>query len=387
MFKKTVTIVLPTYEEAESLPSLIAAIDTIRVDDLADLSLLIVDDNSNDGTESLIEELSLPWIRLIVRRNERGLSSAVLRGLQEVDTEFCVIMDADGSHPALAVPTTIRALQDGADFVVGSRYVQGGTTEDGWGVLRWINSKIATLMARPFTSVLDPMSGFLAFRHSILQDAAEINPVGYKIGLELIVKCGCTKVTEIPIHFRTRQLGKSKLTLRVQWEYLQHVILLLRFTHPKLVSFFTFAAVGASGVAVYIASLLATTRLLVLVQEYLADTDFFIKAKDDGIVFEVLASLSSDLLAIVLSVWIAMTWNFIWDRKYAFWFARQKNIVLQYFGFVVICSVGAFANFYITLSLSKSETMAIAGLVGATLGAAIGLAFNYFVNRILIFRR
>ncbi len=358
MTKQSVTIVLPTFEEVESLPSLITAIEEVRSESLQGLLLLIVDDNSNDGTESLVEALALPWIRLIVRRNERGLSSAVLRGLQEVDTEFCVIMDADGSHPPDTIPTTIQALQDGADFVVGSRYVKGGSTEDGWGVLRWINSKVATIMARPFTSVLDPMSGFLAFRLSILDNAAAINPVGYKIGLELIVKCGCKSVTEVPIHFRTRQRGQSKLTLRVQWQYLQHVILLLRFTHPKLVSFFTFAAVGTSGAAVYIASLLATTKLI-----------------------------ASPWQAIALAVWIAMTWNFVWDRKYAFWFAKHKNILLQYLGFVCICSIGALANFYITLSLSKSEAIPLAGLAGAFLGSAIGVAFNYFVNRLLIFKR
>ena len=358
MSKQSVTIVLPTFEEVESLPSLITAIEVVRNESLPDLSLLIVDDNSNDGTESLIKKLALPWISLMVRRNERGLSSAVLRGLQEVETEFCVIMDADGSHPTEAIPVTIQALMDGADFVVGSRYVNGGSTEDGWGVLRWLNSKVATIMARPFTSVLDPMSGFLAFRHSILDNAADINPVGYKIGLELIVKCGCTNVTEVPIHFRTRQLGQSKLTLRVQWEYLQHVILLLRFTHPKLVSFFTFATVGATGAAVYIVSLLVTTRLI-----------------------------ATSWQAIALAVWIAMTWNFAWDRKYAFWFSKHKNVLLQYLGFVCICSVGAIANFYITLSLSKSESIPLAGLAGAFLGSAIGIAFNYFVNRKFVFKR
>lgn len=358
MPKQSVTIVLPTYEEVESLPSLIEAIEVVRNESIPDLLLLIVDDNSNDGTESLVEELSLPWISLIVRRNERGLSSAVLRGLQEVDTEYCVIMDADGSHPPKTIPATIHALEDGADFVVGSRYVEGGSTEDGWGVLRWLNSKVATIMARPFTSVLDPMSGFLAFRHSILDNAADINPVGYKIGLELIVKCGCKNVTEVPIHFRTRQLGHSKLTLRVQWEYLQHVILLLRFTHPKLVSFFSFATVGTTGAAIYIMTLLATTRFI-----------------------------ATSWQAIALAVWIAMTWNFIWDRKFAFWFAKRNNILLQYFGFLCICSVGAIANFYITLSLSKSESIPLAGLAGAFIGSAIGISFNYFVNRLLVFKR
>ena len=85
-------------------------------------------------------------------------------------------MDADGSHPASAIPTMVQAIQEGADFAVGSRYVLGGTTEDSWGMLRWLNSKIATLMARPFTKVLDPMSGFLAFRKTTFEQAKELNP-------------------------------------------------------------------------------------------------------------------------------------------------------------------------------------------------------------------
>ena len=101
----------------------------------------------------------------------------------------------------------MKHCNNGADFVVGSRYISGGTTEDGWGFLRWLNSKIATLMARPFTKVLDPMSGFLAFRKSTFEQADNLKPVGYKIGLELIVKCNCKDVTEVPIHFRDSQIG------------------------------------------------------------------------------------------------------------------------------------------------------------------------------------
>lgn len=358
MPKRSVTIVLPTFKEVESLPSLITAIEEIRNGDLSDLSLLIVDDNSDDGTSSLLEELALPWIRLIVRKDERGLSSAVLRGLQDVETEYCVVMDADGSHPPKAISSTIQALEEGADFVIGSRYIEGGSTEDGWGVLRWINSKVATIMARPFTSVLDPMSGFLAFRHSILDDAVHIDPVGYKIGLELIVKCGCTDVTEVPIHFRTRQLGQSKLTLRVQWEYLQHVILLLRFTHPKLVSFFTFAAVGSSGLGIYILASMLTTS--------------FITPRS---------------LAIAVAILIAMTWNFIWDRKWAFWDAQHKSIIVQYLGFVLICLVPAIANGLITHWLGKSQVVSLAAFLGGLSGSALGIIFNYFVNRLLVFRR
>ena len=161
MQQETVTIILPTYEEVDSLPSLIADVEKVKEESLPNLQLIIVDDNSDDGTEELITSTDKSWVRLIVRRDEKGLSTAVIRGLEEANSDFCIVMDADGSHPASVIPAMINALVTGADFTVGSRYVPGGSTEDGWGVLRWLNSKIATLMARPFTTVKDSMSGFL----------------------------------------------------------------------------------------------------------------------------------------------------------------------------------------------------------------------------------
>ena len=357
MQQETVTIILPTYKEAESLPILLDALAEVRGSALPKLQVIIVDDNSQDGTEELIEAKSLAWVRLIVRRKEKGLSTAVLRGLEESESTFCLVMDADGSHPAEVIPHMLQALIDGADFTVGSRYVPGGSTEDGWGVLRWLNSKAATIMARPFTTVKDPMSGFLGIRHAMFLQADSLDPVGYKIGLELIVKCGCKNVVEVPIAFRTRQLGESKLTLRVQWEYLQHVIRLLRYTHPKFVSFFTFATVGLSGLGVYILALMMTT-----------------------------AMLSPKWFAIVVAIWIAMTWNFLWDRKWAFWDARERSIFMQYLGFILVCSVGAFANAKITLWFSASQAVPLAGLAGGLTGSAIGIVFNYVFNKALVFR-
>jgi len=350
MKQETVTIILPTYEEVDSLPFLIAAVAEIKKQDLPNLQLIIVDDNSDDGTEALIAETNSPWIRLIVRHHEKGLSTAVVRGLEEGESEFCIVKDADGSHPASAIPHMIDALTNGADFTVGSRYVQGGSTEDGWGVLRWINSKIATLMARPFTTVKDSMSGFLGLRRDTFLSAYNLDPVGYKIGLELIVKCGCKNVVEVPIHFRTRQLGESKLTLKVQWEYLQHVIRLLRYTHPKLVSFFTFAAVGVSGLGVYILALM--------------------------------------VMPLIVSIWTAITWNFFWDRKYAFWYARSTTIFSQYLGFVLICSVGAVANYFITSwFVENAHSIPLAGFVGGLSASVIGIAFNFVFNKVLVFRK
>src|SRR5690606_27324818 len=104
--------------------------------------------DSRDGTEALIAARPEPWVKLIVRKEDRGLSQAVLCGLRAARGDLLVVMDADLSHPPEAIIEMQRAIADGADFVVGSRYVDGGTTADDWGLLRFINSRVATALAR-----------------------------------------------------------------------------------------------------------------------------------------------------------------------------------------------------------------------------------------------
>jgi glycosyltransferase involved in cell wall biosynthesis len=150
-----------------------------------DVELIICDDNSQDGTPEVVSALNKSWIRLIVRTSYRGLSPAVIEGLRNASNEILVVMDADRSHPADAIPLMLSKLDRGFDFVIGSRYIEGGSTDAEWGLFRWINSKVATLLAKPFTSIKDPMSGFFTLKRSTFNRAAELNPVGYKIGLVL----------------------------------------------------------------------------------------------------------------------------------------------------------------------------------------------------------
>src|SRR5262249_14226205 len=148
----------------------------------------LMDDNSRDGTEEAVAQLHRDWVRLIVRTHDRGLSPAVLDGLRAARHNVFVVMDADLSHPPEKIPELVRALQDGADFVIGSRYVAGGTTDAEWGLFRWLNSRVATLLAWPLTSARDPMAGFFALtRPTFERGQGALNPIGYKIGLELLV--------------------------------------------------------------------------------------------------------------------------------------------------------------------------------------------------------
>jgi dolichol-phosphate mannosyltransferase len=230
----SVTIVIPTYLEAENLRPLVIRISEGMSKATGSYEIIFVDDDSRDGTDRIIGELSdfgYP-VRLITRISERGLSAAIIRGFSEANGESLVCLDADLSHPPEAIPALLECLADrGVDFVLGSRYVPGGSTDEHWGLLRWVNSKIATALARPLTSVKDPMSGFFAIRRTVYERAAPLNPVGYKIALELLVKCNCSMIREVPIRFAQRQFGESKLSLAERLNYLRHLIRLLRFKY------------------------------------------------------------------------------------------------------------------------------------------------------------
>lgn len=223
------SIVVPTYREAESLPDLIDRIAQLRADAHLDLELLIVDDDSRDGTNAVIAARAEPWVQLFVRTSDRGLSQAVLFGLRRAHGRSLVVMDADLSHPPEVIPVMLAELAAGADFVLGSRYVTGGTTADDWGLLRFLNSRVATFLARPLTQVSDPMSGFFALPRAVFERAVDPSPLGYKIGLELLVRCRCERVREVPIHFSNRLRGESKLTLNQQLLYLRHLARLYKF--------------------------------------------------------------------------------------------------------------------------------------------------------------
>ncbi|MAT80809.1 MAG: hypothetical protein CMJ29_04080 [Phycisphaerae bacterium] len=360
--RRSVSIIVPTYQEGESLPPLIERLDRLRSAGW-DLEVLIVDDNSRDGTEEFIESLEAAWIRLIVRQDDRGLSTAVMKGLEEASHDLLVVMDADLSHPPESIPAFVEALSDGAEFVIGSRYVPGGSTEDGWGYLRWVNSKVATVMARPFTRVKDPMSGFLGLRRDTWLRAEDLDPIGYKIGLELIVKCRCTKVAEVPIHFSTRRHGESKLTLKVQKDYLKHIIRLARWKYPERSSFIPFAVVGAMGIGVYVALLAVLVPLL--------------------------SSVMGKPWIIAIAILLTMCFNFILDRKLAFWWAGKERVATQFVGFVAICTVPVLVNFWVTTSFSADDQMVtpLAGMIGAAVGSVLGVLFNWSVSRLLLFSR
>lgn len=254
------SLIIPTLNEAENLPPLLEQINSALVG--RSYEVLIVDDNSRDNTKEVAAALAEKYpLTLITRTQPKdGLSGAVLTGMAAAKGETLVVMDADLQHPPARLPALIDSLgNDGTDFSLGSRHVAGGSVGKKWGTFRKINSWVATQLSRPFAGrVLDPMSGFFALRRSTFESGERLTPLGYKIGLELMCKCKVQHVTEVPIHFAERTRGESKLTLREQFRYLEHLSRLYDFCFPRLAPVVKFLIVTTlswlAGLGVYLAA-------------------------------------------------------------------------------------------------------------------------------------
>jgi len=242
-----ISIIIPALNEAPNLAPLADQISAALAG--CSYEIIIVDDNSKDDTQAVCAELSAKYpLKLLVRTNPtNGLSGAVLHGMAQARGRFLVCMDADLQHPPAKLPELLAPLEKGeSDFVLGSRYIPGGSTGEKWGMFRKINSRLATLLARPFTGrVNDPMSGFFALKRETFDRGKRLTPLGYKIGLELMAKCRVQNVVEIPIHFAERTRGQSKLTLKEQFRYLEHLSRLYDFHFPRLSPMIKFLIVTA----------------------------------------------------------------------------------------------------------------------------------------------
>lgn len=355
-----VSIIVPTYCEAENLPMLVPRIATaLQIAQLRG-EILVVDDNSPDETGAICETLSQDHpLRLIVRTRDRGLSSAVIEGMNQARGSVLVVVDADLSHPPEKIPELVRAIQaDEADFVIGSRYVSGGGTDETWGLFRWLNSKTATWLARPLTSARDPMAGFFALRRSRFSSAStQLDPIGYKIGLELIVKCGCRRIKEIPIFFGNRMRGQSKLSFKEQLNYLRHLKRLYEFRWGSIAQLLQFLTVGATGMLI------------------------------DLTMFTLGMKIMSPKLARALAIWIAMTWNFWWNRKWTFSQARDRPLTHQYGLFGISCGIGALISWTIFVSLHSFVPFFVAHpLLAAFIGIVASTAVNFLMSKYVAFK-
>jgi dolichol-phosphate mannosyltransferase len=225
----SLSIIVPTYNERDRLPELVTAIFAAYAAEGLEGELIVVDDNSPDGTGALAEQLAREHrITVVHRSGKLGLGTAVIDGFAAASADVVGVIDADMSHPPALLPRMFAVMQHAnADVVVASRYVRDGGTEN-WSGMRLLMSRLACVMARGLTPVRDATSGFFLIRRALAQ-GVRISAGGFKICLELLVRGRPATVVEVPYVFAGRTAGESKMNLKEALGYLVQLRDLHRF--------------------------------------------------------------------------------------------------------------------------------------------------------------
>jgi dolichol-phosphate mannosyltransferase len=254
------SLVIPTYNESKNVPLLVAQLCKLLHDPLkGSYELIVVDDDSPDRTWEVALDLmkQFPNLRVMRRQGERGLSTAVIRGWQASRGEVIGVMDADLQHPAEVNLGLLAEIDKGAELATASRHVEGGGVSD-WSMSRRVLSRGAQLLGLLILPgvlgrLSDPMSGYFMLRRSAIA-GAKLDPVGYKILVEVVARGNIKWIGEVGYVFRERIEGESKVTRVLYVQYLQHLLRLRWATLPQS-RFVRFCVVGATGVLVDMALL------------------------------------------------------------------------------------------------------------------------------------
>lgn len=230
----TISIIVPTYNEKETIISFLEkATHQISKNNL-DAGIIVVDDGSPDGTSELIKDFGKlhPNVTLLNRREKKGLASACIYGFNHTESAILGVMDADLSHAPDALPYLLNPLvYDLCDITVGSRYIPGGRVLD-WPFRRYLVSRTACFLGSLITTVRDVTSGFFFFKREVIHNV-HLDPVGFKICLEILVKGNYQTIMEVPFTFSDRISGKSKMGTKEILFYLQHLYKLHKYKKSR----------------------------------------------------------------------------------------------------------------------------------------------------------
>ena len=362
---------MPTYNESQNIHKMLSEVSR-NLPTSIESEIVVVDDNSPDGTAHIVEEFSKNSkkiglsVKVIRRSGKQGLSSAILTGIQSARGETIVVMDSDFSHPPATIQKMIDELQNHqCDIVVASRYVKGGSVK-GWPLKRRLISKSATKIAQHGLGIKikDPMSGFFAFKRYIIKNI-KFDAIGYKMLLELLVKTKGTIVKEIPYSFTNRKLGSSKMDLSVGLDYVRSIWKLYRYGKPlrekekrTSVRFFSKAArfytVGASGLLL----------------------NFMISFLFSGVLSN-LWYLHATMIGIIFSI----TSNFFLNKIWTFenrTFGLRKTVT-QYFQFLGFSGLGAIVQLGLVYYLVDARHLEYT--VSLLIAVAVASIGNFLLNK------
>ena len=367
-----VSIIIPTYNESQNIIQILKSIKDNLPKNI-NTQAIVVDDNSPDGTGKVVDDylknlkkITNYTIEIIHRKTKDGLGSAILKGIQQAKGDMIVVMDSDFSHPPQIIPKLVESIKKyQCDIAVASRYINGGKIQ-GWSLKRKLMSKFATLVAKKGLGIdtKDPMSGFFAFKRNIIKEL-NIDGIGYKFLLEILVKTKGVNIKEIPYTFQDRELGNSKLGIKTILDYYKSVWKLYRYGKPlekqekrSSVKFLSKAArfytVGATGFLVnYVISLLFAGGISDM---------WYLHARVIGII----VSITTNFI-------LNKTWTF-GDRDF-----RIKKTISQYGKFAMFSSLGALVQLVMVYFLVDSNGISYPlALILAVMTAAFG---NFVLNK------
>ena len=353
------SLVIPTYNERENIELLLKRVHDVLNEAGQPFEIIIVDDDSPDGTWEVAQALvsDYPSLRVIRRINERGLARAVVRGWQEARGEILAVMDGDLQHPPETLLLLIEALeQEGVDIAVASRHTEGGGVSR-WNIIRrgisWGATLTATwVMPGTLAAVRDPMSGYFALRRSVIE-GNHLDPEGYKILLEVLGRGRYRTVKEIPYTFVEREWGRSKLGPRQYLEFGTHLAR-LSWETGELKRFMKYCLVGTSGVFVNMGMLALLTST--------------------GLGY---------LKAGVLAVETAIVTNFLLNEVWSFSdFSRRRRSLSarlrRFLKFNLFCVGGSAINIAVLWALT--DYVGVHYLVSNLIGIGAATLWNYGMN-------
>ncbi|MEH2398581.1 glycosyltransferase [Nostoc sp.] len=371
------SLVIPTYKERDNIKNVVSILSQLLDESIpGKYELIVVDDDSPDRTWEVAESLTkeYPQLRVMRRQQERGLSSAVIRGWQAATGSVLGVIDGDLQHPPEVLMQLLRSIEQGADIAVASRHVEGGGVSS-WSVVRRFLSRGAQLLGLVILPgvlgrVSDPMSGYFMVRRSAIANAT-LNPVGYKILLEVIGRGKVDQVAEVGYVFCERKEGESKVTWKQYIDYIHHLVRLRlstgrvgrlsRKVNFPVGRFLRFGLVGFSGVFV------------------------------DLTVFYLLRTVIHLGLtrSTILSAGVAIINNFLWNDLWTFGdISRRQRDPHQRFKrflkFSVICLAGVILQALIINFLYN--VLGINQYLAKLIAIAVATVWNFWINLKLSWR-
>lgn len=361
------SVIVPSYNERDNIAPLYDKLARALAG--IDWEMIVVDDNSPDGTAEVARELARrhPNVRCIHRIGRRGLSSACIEGVHASAAPYFAVIDADHQHDETRLPAMLARAEAGDDIVVGSRYVGEGSAGEGLSATREVGSRLATRLAAALTGVTitDPMSGFFLMGREVFDEVApRLSKEGFKILLDIVVSATRYRrrsgeplhVSEVPYTFRPRHAGESKMSPLIVAQFLG---LLVSKTVGGVLpaSFLLFSMVGGTGVLVHLAVLWLTHERLAF----------------------------SFAMAQLTATLVAMTTNFVLNNEltYADKRLRGGRFWIGLLSFYLVCSFGTLANVSVASWIYQADpNLFLAGIAGAIMS----VVFNYSVTRVFTWR-